>query len=343
MKIVWILLNGGFVRNYDGAIRLLASQGHDILLAYQTTRNKEGLDYIRGDRLKAEFPERIRVEQAPPSRTDAWGALTYAVRRLQDYLRYFEPSFARAKALRERSAKGLRPMFKRLADSAGRWAPSRSGLRRILGWLERVAPPDPTALAFLRAEAPDLVMVTPLVDPGSRQVDYVKAARQLGIPSGVGVASWDNLTNKGLLRVVPDRVFVWNDAQKAEAVAFHGATPEQAVVTGAQIFDRWFDWQPPTTRAEFCARVGLADDRPYILYLGSSPFIAPKEVPADRVKLLRAAFNATMKDARFLADAEKMKLLVTPMTGEDVDKALVELYRAPADVVAMAKEISGDN
>lgn len=73
------------------------------------------------------------------------------------------------------------------------------------------------------------------------------------------------------------------------------------------------------------------------------PFIAPKEVPADRVKLLRAAFNATMKDAKFLADAEKMKLLVTPMTGEDVDKALVELYRAPADVVAMAKEISGDN
>ena len=66
-------------------------------------------------------------------------------------------------------------------------------------------------------------------------------------------------------------------------------------------------------------------------------------MPADRVKLLREGFNATMKDAKFLADAEKMKLLVTPMTGEDVEKALVELYKSPPEVVAMAKEISGDN
>ena len=73
------------------------------------------------------------------------------------------------------------------------------------------------------------------------------------------------------------------------------------------------------------------------------PFIAPKEVPADRVRLLRNAFNATMKDPKFLADAEKLRLLVTPMTGEDVDKVLAELYRAPPDVVRMAKEISGDN
>ena len=73
------------------------------------------------------------------------------------------------------------------------------------------------------------------------------------------------------------------------------------------------------------------------------PFIAPKEVPADRVKLLRDAFNATMKDPKFLADAEKLKLLVTPMTGEDIEKALVELYQASPEVVAMAKEISGDN
>lgn len=72
------------------------------------------------------------------------------------------------------------------------------------------------------------------------------------------------------------------------------------------------------------------------------PFIAPKEVPAARVKVLRAAFNATMKDAKFLADAEKLKLLVTPMTGETAEKEIAELYKSPADVVAMAKEITGD-
>lgn len=73
------------------------------------------------------------------------------------------------------------------------------------------------------------------------------------------------------------------------------------------------------------------------------PFIAPKEVPADRVRVLRTAFDATMKDPKFLADAAKLKLLVTPMSGEEIEKALVELYRSPPDVVRMAKEITGGN
>ena len=72
------------------------------------------------------------------------------------------------------------------------------------------------------------------------------------------------------------------------------------------------------------------------------PFIAPKEVPADRVKLLRTAFNETMKDPKFLADAAKLKLLVAPMTGEEAEKDIKELYTAPREVVAMAKEITGD-
>ena len=73
------------------------------------------------------------------------------------------------------------------------------------------------------------------------------------------------------------------------------------------------------------------------------PVIAPKEVPADRLRVLREAFNAAVKDPQFLADAAKQKLLVTPMTGEEVEKALLEIYKAPANVIAMAKEISGDN
>jgi tripartite-type tricarboxylate transporter receptor subunit TctC len=73
------------------------------------------------------------------------------------------------------------------------------------------------------------------------------------------------------------------------------------------------------------------------------PFIAPKALSAERLKVLRVAFNETMKDPQFLADADKLKLLVTPMTGEAVEKELLEIYKAPPDVVAMAKEISGDN
>ena len=44
----------------------------------------------------------------------------------------------------------------------------------------------------------------------------------------------------------------------------------------------------------------------------------------------------------FLADSEKQRLLVTPMTGADVERFIAELYRTPPDVVVAAKEISGD-
>ena len=72
------------------------------------------------------------------------------------------------------------------------------------------------------------------------------------------------------------------------------------------------------------------------------PYIAPRGVPADRRQALKDAFDATMKDADFLAEAEKQRLLVTPMTGAEVEGRLEEIYRAPAEVVAAAKVISGD-
>jgi tripartite-type tricarboxylate transporter receptor subunit TctC len=53
------------------------------------------------------------------------------------------------------------------------------------------------------------------------------------------------------------------------------------------------------------------------------PFFLPPGVPAERVNALRRAFDATMKDKGFLADAERSKLEVDPLTGEQV-AALVE-------------------
>jgi tripartite-type tricarboxylate transporter receptor subunit TctC len=72
------------------------------------------------------------------------------------------------------------------------------------------------------------------------------------------------------------------------------------------------------------------------------PYLAPRGVPADRLMALKTAFDETMKDAEFLAEADKQRLLVTPMTGDAVEERLKEIYRAPPEVVAAAKEISGD-
>jgi hypothetical protein len=122
------------------------------------------------------------------------------------------------------------------------------------------------------------VLVTPLVDFGSYQTDYIKSAHRIGVPVGFLPFSWDNLTNRGLIRIPPDRVLVWNEHQKREAVTFHGVPADRVVVTGAARFDEFFAMRPSTSREDFCARTGLDPSRPFLLYLCSSNFVAPNEV-----------------------------------------------------------------
>jgi tripartite-type tricarboxylate transporter receptor subunit TctC len=68
------------------------------------------------------------------------------------------------------------------------------------------------------------------------------------------------------------------------------------------------------------------------------PFIAPPGVPAETVTTLRRAFDATMKDPEFLASAAKMNLEIEPVTGEAVEKLVVDIYKTPAEAVAAARE-----
>jgi tripartite-type tricarboxylate transporter receptor subunit TctC len=72
------------------------------------------------------------------------------------------------------------------------------------------------------------------------------------------------------------------------------------------------------------------------------PFLVSKAVPTDRVNALRTAFDATMKDPEFLADAEKQRLLIGPDNGAAVAKRIAEIYASPPEVIARARDIAGD-
>jgi tripartite-type tricarboxylate transporter receptor subunit TctC len=69
------------------------------------------------------------------------------------------------------------------------------------------------------------------------------------------------------------------------------------------------------------------------------PYIAPPGTPADRVALLRAAFDATMKDKEFLADAEKSRIDINPSQGGKVQQVVEKVYAAPKAIVDLAKEL----
>jgi tripartite-type tricarboxylate transporter receptor subunit TctC len=68
------------------------------------------------------------------------------------------------------------------------------------------------------------------------------------------------------------------------------------------------------------------------------PFLAPPGIPQDRAEALRSAFAGTMKDPEFLADAEKMELEITPVSGEEIEKLVKELYQTPKALAAKAAE-----
>ena len=72
------------------------------------------------------------------------------------------------------------------------------------------------------------------------------------------------------------------------------------------------------------------------LYAGQGigrPFVAPPALPPARLKMLRDAFNATMQDAEFVADARKSKLELEPEDGEHLASLIAKIYATPKPIV----------
>src|SRR5262249_9153752 len=69
------------------------------------------------------------------------------------------------------------------------------------------------------------------------------------------------------------------------------------------------------------------------------PFLAPPGVPAERVAALRKAFADTLADKDFLAEAEKSKLEINPVSGEAVQAIVQEVYRTPKSVAAKVADM----
>ncbi len=67
------------------------------------------------------------------------------------------------------------------------------------------------------------------------------------------------------------------------------------------------------------------------------PYFLPPDVPAERIAALRRAFDATMKDAAFVAEAAKLQFDVDPLTGEQVQALVAQLAATPREVAARVR------
>jgi hypothetical protein len=275
MKILFLLGASSRIRNFDHTILALAERGHAVRVAGRLRKGGFELPKMLAH-------ERISARVNPTTRVDEWRDLVDLLRGARDYVRYFDPRYAHATRL-VRRAYEIAPTEFVLFCERHAWVKRRwSWVSDVLARCEDLIPTDPGFEDFVRDEQPDLVLVTPLVTFESYQTDYVKAAHRLGIPVVFMPFSWDNLTNKGLMRIHPDRILVWNDVQRREAIELHGCSPESVLITGAARFDDFFAGSPSTTRSECLARYGLDPARPMVLYLGSSQLTGPNEMELIR-------------------------------------------------------------
>ena len=294
MKILFVTSHRDFIAPFESVLLALAARGHHIRVAVPPRKHAPALS-----EQVAANPSITEVD-CPARRKDAWAAgPAHLLRGIRNYYRFLEPRYEAASGLRQRAQRMLARVATdgRTTRATGecpmcgarltgdQWGAilcalgdtERSHVGRLLELTESRIPADPSLCRFLETEQPHVVLTAPLARLGSHLADYVKAAQALRLPVAAPVVSWDDLSVAGCLHVIPDRLLVWSDIQRREAMALHGVPDARILVTGAPRFDALLTRQPSVDRTQFCTALDLVPERKTLLYLGSSEFVAPTE------------------------------------------------------------------
>lgn len=301
MRVLYALRSSGFIYYHGSIIKQLCRNGHTVHLLLDHVEHKDAsgqvLQILREELEGFSFDELLR-------RNDLWRMPLFQVRGIIDYSRYLGAEGQSTSHLARywrrflprwlRAATGLKTVRRMLA---------RGSIQQRLQVVENLAPPDREITGWLERYRPDVVVASPMNWRYSEEVEYIKSAKALNIPTVVSVLSWDNLTTKGIFHVIPDLVLVWNRKQIEEASAFPGLTADRMIVTGAPPFDQWFDIiRPSVDRATFCQQVALDPDKPYVVYLGSGPTIGAPEtwLVEELAGRLRASLDGQLREMNVL-------------------------------------------
>lgn len=302
MRVLFSMRHLGSFRMYESVLRRLAANGHEV---HVVANRRDSLDW-------GNTPDVPGIqwswEEVHPT---AWLEFATAVRIWLDYLRYLEPTYAGTPRLRTRAAERVPALLRWVADSWLHAATGRRALAAVLRTIEQALPRQKALDELVGEHRPDVVLLTPLLHLGSPQIELLRSARALGVKTALCVGSWDHLSSKSLIREMPDRVLVWNETQKREAVELHRVPAERVCVTGAQCYDHWFGRTPGRTREQFCAMVQLPADRPFLLWVCSALFLdSPSEARFVRrwIEKLRASPDPVLSTAGILVRPHPARL-----------------------------------
>ncbi len=283
MRVLMVMEHINLFRNLETVVRELDARGHEVIMLHGTRADSEkAKGRLASKKQKMVWMGRgLGVAEAEiPSLSSGYrpSPLERRQRTLRTgrqivnrslYLRKDHPSPERVVAGLEKSLppRVNRYMKRRIVRSVL----SRPAVLRLWRRIETSGSSSELVRELLRELAPDVVLVSPTVWPKNPvEADYMYAARKLGIPTVGYLNSWDNLTSKGTVHVLPDVFIVWNEALAAEAEQIHLIPRKIISVTGAPHLDHFFELRPSLPRAEITRALGCPDDGPYIVYLCSS-------------------------------------------------------------------------
>lgn len=273
MKFLFAITHLNFWSPLDPVARMFFEKGHlvRVLINKSANRKFEGRYVLE----KKSVP--YKMDWMTPRR-DVFGYLQRSTREIISYIAYLKLRQPTSQLLIDRWA-GYMPLPLQLLSRNRKLRNWMSGdiVWERLWRLEPRVPPSDRLLHEIQAFRPDVLVAASAIMPFSQELEYLKAANILRIPTIVVVPSWDNLTTKGTLQIIPNWLFVWNKSQVPEAIKLHFVPEEHIFCTGAPRYDLWFDRKPTIKRRPFCNQIGIDPNKPYILYICSSEFIAEDE------------------------------------------------------------------
>ncbi len=109
------------------------------------------------------------------------------------------------------------------------------------------------------------------------EINYTSVAQKRGVPIMGVVKSFDNITSKGFLPVVPSFFSVWNQQMKEELVHIHAIDPIDISINGAPQFDNYLNYSPKSNFSQFTKAFGLSGKRKIVLLTTTSEDINSSE------------------------------------------------------------------
>lgn len=287
LKILFIIRAAEHFGRYRSIIEPLAARGHRLTILFDRAWSTEK-DLAKVEKFRGSFPNCSYDWLV--NRGDRWRGILFTVRSLLTYRRYLTLN-DQSDFFRKRWHAYM-PFWLRIPCS---FPPCLAFLKtrfaeRILRAAEERIPADKRIVEQIRMFRPDAVVSAIVgIRVLSPNIEYIKAAQALGIPAPAALVSWDSLTTKSVMTVVPDVALLWNDVHVRQIWDHHRIPRERTRIVGAPVFDKWFTPLTVTDRRAFAAAHGLSPEDPIVLYLGAAKGTAEDETWL--IRELREAFD----------------------------------------------------